>query len=121
MSTEISDMTMKSAVVVAVLLACAIAIGLQFLYAAGQVYHFAIMAYKGGGTVPHMISFGRLGVLIYLVVAAAMAIGLCVFVRIRGGVEKAKVAALLLVFSLANTLIFISLLVMPYSDIVPGS
>jgi hypothetical protein len=121
MSTKINDMTMKSAVVVVVLLACAIIICLQFLYAAGQVYHFAIMAYKSDGAVLHMISFGRLGVLMYLVVATAMAIGLWVFIRLRGGVEKAQVAALLLVFSLANTLILISLLVMPYSDIVSRS
>jgi hypothetical protein len=100
------------------LLACAIVIGVQFLYVAGQVYHAATMAYKGGGFMPHMISFGSLGVLLYLVAAIAMAVGLWVFIKLRGGVRNAKMAMLLLIFLLVNTVAFVGLIVMPYSDVV---
>jgi hypothetical protein len=100
------------------LLACAIVIGVQFIYTGGQIYHAAIVAYKSGGLMPHMISFGRLGVLLYLVVAMAIAIGLWIFIQLRGGVRNAKVALLLLTISLMSTLALIGLIVMPYSDVV---
>ena len=101
-----------------IFLVIALVIGLQFLYTAGQIYHAAIMVYKGGGFVPHMISFGKPGVLLYLTIAFVSAIGLWVFIKRRGGVRNSKLAALLLIFSLASTLAFIGLLVMPYSDVV---
>jgi high-affinity Fe2+/Pb2+ permease len=68
----------------------------------------AIMTYKGGGTVPHMINFGISGALLYLVVAMAMIIGLWAFIKLRGGMRKAKAAALLLAFSLVSTLILLA-------------
>ncbi len=118
MSTRCSDVALKSVFVAVMLFLCSIAISLQLLYAIGQVYHFAVMAYKGGGAVPHMISFGRSGVVIYLVVAIVMACGLWAFIRHRGGVRKAKAAALLLVSSLLSTALFVGLLITPYSDVV---
>jgi hypothetical protein len=121
MNARSNRVAKQSALAVAMLLACAIVIGLQFLYAAGQVYHAAIMAYKGGGLMPHMISFGRFGVLLYMVVAIAMATGLWLFIKLRGGVRNAKMAMLLLIFSLVSTLAFVSLIVMPYSDVVSRS
>lgn len=121
MNARSNYVTKQSALTVAMFLVCAIVIGLQFLYAAGQIYHAAIVAYKGGGLMPHMISFGRVGVLLYLVVAIAMAIGLGVFIKLRGGVKNAKMAMLLLIFSLVSTLTLVGLIVMPYSDIVARS
>jgi hypothetical protein len=43
------------------------------------------------------------------------------FIKLRGGVRNAKMAALLLIFSLVSTLAFVSLIVMPYSDVVSRS
>ena len=121
MSARGSNTTMQSAFVVAMLSASAIAISLQFLYTAGQVYHIATMAYKAGGFMPHLVSFGRFGVFLYLIVAVAVAIGLWAFIRHQGGARNAKTAALLLMFSLVSTIAFAGLVVMPYSDIVSRS
>ncbi|MFC4762434.1 hypothetical protein [Dyella koreensis] len=121
MSARNSNTAMQSAFVAAMLLASAIVIGLQFLYTAGQVYHIVTMAYKAGGFMPHLISFGRFGVFLYLIVAVAVAIGLWVFIKYRGGARNAKTATLLLIFSLVSTIAFAGLVVMPYSDIVSRS
>jgi len=99
-------------------LIAATTIGMQLLYTAGQVIHFVIVVYKSGGFEPHMISFGRTGALLYLVAAAAIALGLWTFIKHRGGMKNAKLATLLLTFSLLSTITFAGLIAMPYSDVV---
>ncbi|MET4569003.1 hypothetical protein [Rhodanobacter soli] len=118
MSARNSNTAIRYACSAAMLLASAMVVGLQFLYTGGQICHAAMMVYKVGGFVPHLISFGRFGVLLYLVVAVAVAMGLSVFIRRRGGARHAKVATCLLVLSLASTLSFVVLIVMPSSDVV---
>lgn len=121
MSTESNGAKMQSILVGLALLAAMVLIGLQSLYTAGQVYHAAMMAYKGGALVPHMISFGRLGVWVYLMAAVAVAGFLTGVIKSRGGVRKARVAMVLLVFSLLSTLAFVCLIAMPFSDVVSRS
>lgn len=118
MNKKNSNPAIRPAFIVAMLLVSAMVIGLQFLYTAGQVYHVVMMVYKAGEFVPHLISFGKLGVLLYLIVAMIVTIGLLAFIKYRGGASNAKMAILLLVFSLVSTIAFFALIIMPYSDVV---
>ena len=121
MSARSNEAAMPSILVFTMLVLFAMVIGLQFLYTAGQICHIAIMAYKAGGFIPHLVSFGRLGVLLYFVVAIATATGLWAFIKHRGGARNAKTAMVLLVFSLVSSLAFTALIIMPYSDVVSRS
>jgi hypothetical protein len=109
---------MRSALFRLILLLIAIVVSIQLLYTAGQVYHAAMVAYKGGGPVLHMISFGEIGVFVYFGASICVIGALWEIIRLHGGIRGAKVATFLLIFSLLNTAAFICLVVMPYSDVV---
>lgn len=65
-----------------------------------------------------MISFGRTGVFSHLFVAAATTFSLWTIIEYRADMRSAKLATVLLAFSLLSTIAFVGLVVMPYSDIV---
>ncbi|TZF80802.1 hypothetical protein [Cognatilysobacter lacus] len=97
---------------------CALGVALQFLYSFGQLYHVYIVGYKAGGLSPHLISFGSTGLALYLAAAAGLAISLAIFIRQRGGVRRAKIAATLLAISLLSAVVIVCLVTSPFADVV---
>ena len=118
MMEKIMPSSLKATLIACFITAMVFVIAVQFLYTFGQLYHVFLVAYKAGGWMLHLVSFGRPGVYQYFIGAFFIAAALSVFIKRQGGMKNAKVATWLLVISLISTAVFFGLTVLPFIDIV---
>ncbi|MBT2117485.1 hypothetical protein KK141_03240 [Dyella sp. LX-66] len=111
---------MRSFIIGVMLLSFAVAAGIQSLYVSGQIFHLVAVIDKAGGGMPHLISFGWVGVCLYFMLTFIMMAVLAFLIK-RKGWGAAKIPALIFFLCVVNTVAMTSLLLLPYSDVVSRS